>query len=714
MAQTFNDRDIELEASALRLIRLPEVNYIRLRSNYDFFTIVNGFPTVNQLIITAELVGQIVGVPTFTVVSGSTGLVDIEVENGKTTAVLPYYSLTAPTAVIRASLDYLGVTYTAEITLGGELAPPSTVILNPVTLSGSLVFLSWIKNSDADIAGYEVRDQDFGWGRDNNYIFQGSTNSLLTSPGILNEEKIWYVKAYDTSGVYSTDSAQALYTVRPPTDISSITHEYADTSLTTATVTIKWPSVITDFGLREYVVSYTDKNLLLREVAIRSNSVTLDADWVGDRLFTVKTIDNLGNISAGYSQFVTKELPAQVSSMRAEVIDSSVLLYWRLPERTSLPISHVIIKRSPPNITSWDEASMIGTKDGEFTNIHELSGGMYKYWIKTVDTDNNESLEATIITVSVNPPSDYIFNAEFTSTLPGTKINTYLDGVELVAPADIGETWEDHFISRNWNTPQDQISAGFPVFIQPGTPVGTYEETFDTGNGLPVILGSSNVTVTFTNTPIIGTCTTRVFLAASADGITYSALKAGTSNVFSNFRFVKLVIEVTENTPGALVEIDDVYVRVDSKIKTDSATALIDAADENGTIVNFRSEFIDVVSVNITASSSVVRIPVYDLKDTIVTGTYTALSGILTISCEEPHGLYPGQNVRVSTADGSIPIVVLTVLSRISDTEYTVEYPLAADGSGQVFLYAQGFRAYLLNAAGGRESGKISWTIRGS
>jgi hypothetical protein len=720
MAQVFNDRDLQLQNSSVRLVLLPQNNFIKLTSDYAYFTIVNGLPTVNQLVITAELFGQLVGTPVFSVVSGSTGLVDIQVVGDKTIAVLPYYSLTAEVAVIRASLNYLGVTYTSEITLGGQLAPPATVIANTPQISGSLVYLSWNKNTDADISGYEVRDTNSNWGVDNNYIFRGNANSCFASPGAFGVSKSWYIKAYDTSGIYSTNATTISYTVQSPNDISNIFHEYADTSLTNATVTLRWLPVSPEFGLKEYLISYIDKYSQLKEVAIRSTSITLDADWVGDRLFTVKTVDNLGNISSGYSEFITKSLPNKVLNMRSEVIDSSVLLYWTLPEKTSLPISHVVLKRSTDSVSAWEDATLIGIKDGEFTNVHELSGGTYRYWIKTVDTDGNESEESTSITVKVNPPADYIFNGEFASTFSGTKVNAYLDGLDLVLPVNTSETWEQHYVNNGFSSPNTQINAGYPIYAQPAISTGSYEEIFDMGNGLPVILGSSNVTVAFNNNVIAGSCTTRVVISVSSDGIVYNQNTVGLTGFFTNFRFIKVRIEVQQNSVGSLVAVSELDVRVDTKIKTDSATATISSSDTNGTIVNFRSEFIDVISVNITPSSSVVRIPVYQLNDTIITATYTASGGLFTITCPDnitndfDHGLYPGQNVRIATATGSIPVLILPVTTRTSRTVFTVAYSGATSGSGTVYLYPQGMRVYLLNAAGGLESGRVSWTVRGS
>jgi hypothetical protein len=719
MANVSNDRDVQLLSSPIRLVSLPQLNYIKLTSDYPYFTVTNGIPNISAITITAELFGQLVGTPVFSIVSGASSLDGYQMVDNKHTIKLNYNSLTSETAVIRASLQYLGVLYSTDLNIGGQLSPPADVIANEPIPIGSLIQISWISNADADIAGYEVRETDVGWGVDSNFIFKGNANSCTTTPGTVEIPKSWYIRAYDTSGKYSSVSTTVSYTVQRPDNIPLLYYQYADTSLTNASITLRWDSVVTSFGLKEYIVSYINSSSNLVEIAIRSNVIVLEADWVGDRLFTVKTVDNLNNVSTGHSEYISKKLPDPVTNLRADVIDSSVLLYWNLPIKTSLPISHVLIKSSKDASDTWDTAKLVGIKDGEFTTIQELSGGNYRYWLKTVDTDGNESLLPTTITVKVNQPSDYIFNAEFNSTFSSTKVNAYASNAKLVIPVNTTESWEEHYLDNGWTTPADQYlsaptGAGLPIYVQPGLLSGTYEEIFDTGNGLPAIIGSSNVTVTFNSRAIVGLCSTKVTISVSSDGELYSQTVTGFSGFFTNFRFIKVNILVEQNTYGSLVELSEVDVRVDTKIKTDSATANVSSADINGSIVNFNSEFIDVVSVNITPSSSVVRIPVYELKDTIISATYSITGGIITVNCSEDHELFPGQNVRLSTTTGSIPVVVLPVLSRVSDTVFTVEYSEASAGSGDLYLYPQGMRVYLLNSAGGRESGKISWTVRGS
>jgi sulfur carrier protein ThiS len=54
----------------------------------------------------------------------------------------------------------------------------------------------------------------------------------------------------------------------------------------------------------------------------------------------------------------------------------------------------------------------------------------------------------------------------------GSKGNAVVDGGILHTPVDTEETYQEHFDSRGWATPQDQIDAGYPRYIQPTKPAG--------------------------------------------------------------------------------------------------------------------------------------------------------------------------------------------------------------------------------------------------
>lgn len=728
MAAIQGDRDNTLQNTAVRLVYVSS-NYISLSASSNSFNVVGGVASPSSLTITATLFGQLKGVPTFSVVSGSTGISQQTI-GGKAVATINYSSLTADSAVIRASLTYLGLTYTADISIAGQTVPPANVSTFTATVFGTNIRLAWSANIDADIAGYEIRTTNSGWGTAG-YVFKGSANTVTIATGSLGSNTTWYIKAYDISGLYSASATSTSYGVVAPVDVdlNNITYEYADTSLTNATVTIKWDPVSPVFGLKEYQVIYTPEGSVTpTTLIVRNNLIVLNANWVGSKPFTLKVVDNLGNVSAGVTKYVTKALPNAVLNFKATSVDNNVYLTWTLPTKTSLPISHVILKRGLPGGT-WDTATLIGIKAGEFTTIQEMTKGDYVYWAATVDTDDNETATPVSYPCFVNSPPDFVFNKQFVSTLTGTRTNAVKPSSDhILFPVNTTETWQQHFVNNSWTTPSAQVSAKYPVYAQPGTSSATYEEVFDYGNGASLILPSSTITVGFTGTDVIGTTSVVVSISTSADGTTYTAPVASSSLFATNFRFVKVTLTATRGSGDGVTNIGSLYrltgltVTLSTKLKTDSGMVNT-TTDSLGTYVNFTTEFIDISSITLSPLSTSPRICTYSFSDEIYTCSFSIVSNILTVTVNTgsssgtvtDHKLYPGQNVRLSTLTGVIPSGVYTVASRVSATQFTVAVTATnSSGTNNLYLYPNTMRIFVFDTLGTQKAESVSWTVRGT
>lgn len=651
-------------------------------------------------------------------------------------------------------------------TVIGKINPPSSVTQFTVSAdkSSGQLLLTWAENPELDTYTYEVRTQDANWGANDIYrVFHGDSNrcfSKYSGSGAIT----FYIKAIDSSGNYSVNSTFVNFTPSNVPNITSIRYSYADTALTSATVTLDWDEVTTSqFPISSYEVTY---NGTVRSV--KANNIILPADWVGNRAFTIKAVDVHGNKSSGYTELVSKSAPNPVYDVRAQVIDNTVMLYWSLPDRTSLPIDHVMLKKG----STFETATVIGDKKGAFTTITESQGGNYTYWLSAVDTDGIESDPVSVTTVVSEPP-DFVFNAEFLSSFTGTKSSAEYDGVSLVLPVNTTETWSDHFTSRSWTTPQDQIDAGYPIFIQPSTSVGYYEETFDFGQ----LLASSRVTLNFRGTVIAGSPSVNTKISLSVDNVTFVDYNGVTDVYGLNFRYVKIRITVTAPVNIGLYSIQDLTVRLDAKLKNDAGTTFALAAnagtysqsvntitvtssshglvagskvfltftsgaaqsgyytvvtantntftvtstisqttsgnvvlDQEGTIVNFNKEFIDVQSITLSPAGTTPSIPVYDFKDNLASATYSITSNVCTVTLNN-HGLISGQKVKMFFASGTGISDTYTISSYTSNT---FSFSLTAgDGSGNCTVYPQSFRIYLFNNAGSRVSSNVSWAIKG-
>jgi hypothetical protein len=585
-------------------------------------------------------------------------------------------------------------------TVVGKTNPPSQVTEFNVSAdkSSGQLLLSWHPNLELDTSTYEVRTEDTGWGiGDVNRVFYGdNTNAFVKY--VTNGSATFYIRAVDSSGNYSLTSSVVTFIPSAVPNISDIVYSYADTALTSATITLNWTDITdSEFDVAFYELTYNDD---IRTV--RANNITLPADWLGDRTFIVKTVDVHGNKSSGYSETIAKIAPNPPTDVRAQVVDNTVMLYWTLPVRTSLPIDHILIKKG----ATWDTATVLGDKKGEFTTINESIGGNFTYWLSAVDTESVQSTPVSITTLVSEPP-DFVFHAEFDSTFTGTKSSATFDGSVLALPINTTETFDEHFTTRSWSTPEDQINAGYPVFIQPSVSTGYYEEIFDFGQPL----ASSRVLLTYNGNAVAGSPIVVPRISLSLDNSTYIDYN-GVTDVFGlNFRYVKIRLTVTSvPTNIGLYEITQINVRLDAKLKNDAGTVSAVSADSLGTIINFNKEFIDIQSITLSPLATTPVISVYDIKDAFVSGTYSITSGVCTVSIDN-HGMITGQNIKLFINSGSGNTGIYTITS-YSTNSFTVNMSVD-DTTGGCSMYPQSFRVYLFNNSGSRVSANTSWSIKG-
>ena len=539
--------------------------------------------------------------------------------------------------------------------------------------------------------GYEVRKSSGA------LVFKGATSSCTVDvPSLSIGTNTFYVKTIDTDNNYSSDYLTINHQYYEVYNTTSITHVFADTSLTNASITLDWADVVPQYGLGYYEV--TD-GVVTRNV--NASTITLPANWIGNRDFTVKTVDANGFKSSGFTVSIEKLLPNSPSGLRTSVIDNTVMLYWTLPAKTTLPISHTHIKKG----TTWATATEIGEKAGAFTTINELQGGNFTYWMTVVDTDGYESTPVSV-SANVAEPPDFIFNGAFESDFTsGTLSNAKMSEGYPVMPVNLTETWSDHFSTRSWADPQAQVTAGYPIYIQPGYLTGYYRETFNFGT----MLGSSKVTVSYSGVTVGGTPSTSCKIETSDDNATWNSYD-GVTEVFAlNFQYVRVTITASGDDK-AIYQLKSLGVRCDSKQKTDSGMASCVSTDANGTIANFNKDLIDVTAITVTASGTTPVTAVYDFQDAVLTGTYSVSSNVLTVNATG-HGLIAGQKVRCNFSSGTASPTTVTIATATTNS-FTASLT-TGNTSGNLSIYPESMRIYLFNSSGTRVSGTASWSVRG-
>lgn len=520
------------------------------------------------------------------------------VEIGRTTSkTFSYKSL----GLTSKSFTVKAIDTTGNLSLGVNVtktaSSPNALTGLSVSYGLSGITLSWNKSIENDFSFYEVRDADSNWGTIGT-LYKGVDTSCVIVP---TTNKTYYVRQCDLGGNYSTTSS-ILATLPTPSTPSNITHTFSDTTSSMAEVTLNWDDSTTPFGISYYKVAYGAKN-----VTIKASEIKVTADWEGDMVFSITAYDSFGLTSTTSQKTITKSPPNPPINFRFQVIDNNVLFYWDEPTITTLPITSYELKRG----TSWDTAELIGKKSGGFTTVFESVGGNFTYWIASIDSDNRYSTP-TSVTATVSQPPDFILNVSNTSTFNGTKNNMLLKNGYLLANIDMTKTWATHFSSMGWTTIQNQIDAGYPIFIQPTLTAGYYEETVDLGT----VLASSRVTVTLSGQTLAGVVSTSCDISVSTDGVNWTTYTNMFQVFATNFRYYKFKINVSATTTQGLYKITDITSVLDSKLKNDGGSTACLSTDAGGTTVNFNMPFVDITSITVTPLGTTPITAMYDFVDT--------------------------------------------------------------------------------------------------
>jgi hypothetical protein len=212
----------------------------------------------------------------------------------------------------------------------------------------------------------------------------------------------------------------------------------------------------------------------------------------------------------------------------------------------------------------------------------------------------------------VNQPPDYSLQYNQNSAFAGTATNFVADSGTYVTPVSPTETWQDHFTTRSWTTPQDQINAGYPIYAQPSQTTGSYEETIDYGT----VLAATKITATLTYSVVSGSTTVTPKLSVRKLVTDAWTDYAGVSSVFAtDFRYAKIRYDFASVGGDDLITVTGLNVRFDVKLRNDAGTVTANSADSGGTTVTFNVAFADVQSITVTPKGTSARIAIYDFVD---------------------------------------------------------------------------------------------------
>jgi len=325
-----------------------------------------------------------------------------------------------------------------------------------------------------------------------------------------------------------------------------------------------------------------------------------------------KHLDTSGNESAiAAATVVSVSLPA-TPSLQAAVIANNVLLNWS-DAKTTQPIRQYRIKEGASFAGATDLGSAGG--DSRFETYFFSSPGAKRIWIQAEDVAGNLGAP-NAVDVTVSNALGFKLRADFASAFAGTKTNAALqaDG-SLLCPIDTAETWATHFSSRGWANSNAQVSAGYPLYLQPNPASATYQEVFDLGS---TFTAASTITATFGLQWLVGNGSAAVQLAVSNTSSTgpWTDLAAGnqvTTDI--DFRWVRVTITVSgDGGTNDLASMTGLACRVSQQKLTDSGTVACVSTDSGGTTFTFNEVFSGVASIQGTPIGTADRRVVIDFN----------------------------------------------------------------------------------------------------
>lgn len=343
-------------------------------------------------------------------------------------------------------------------------------------------------------------------------------------------------------------------------------------------------------------------------------------DWSGTQRFWVVAVDVNALIGIdGYGTEASIDAtipPPSQPSITQQVVDNNVLLKWN-DCTTVLPVETYELRRG----AAWATATVIGTKSGEFTSVFETDSGTFRYWLAAIDSAGTYGTPGSVQAVVSQPPN-YVLQLDQNSTWSGTKVNAVQEGSTLLFSVNTTETYQQHFTSRGWTTPQDQINAGYSYWLLPSVTTGSYEETIDYGAVVPGSRVAQTLTSTLTTGAMTVTPTISVRKLATDAWTNY----AGADQIYAtDFRYIKFRYDFASSGNDDLLLATRLNYRLDIKQKDDFGTGNAIAGDTGGTVVNFNVQFVDVQSITVTPSGTAARVAIYDFVDTAYPTSFKVL-----------------------------------------------------------------------------------------
>ena len=681
-----------------------------------------------------------------------------------------------------------------------SVSAPSAPSLLQGSVKETKLLLNWNKavqtTNELPIEYYELREGGTNWATATfiakipaseasmQYLY-GITSMVETSTvpvGTLqyNQAKTFRVAALDTRQNYS-----AAITVPITITKSSAVSNFVTTPID-AFINASWTSLIPGQGVDQYsmpiqkyeirysldsTISEANWSSAQSSISLAGANVQIDPPYntteltannkTGTYYYFIRAFDIFGTAGSIARTQLTISAPSAPRNLGNKVIDNNVLLLWEKPIPSTFPISRYILKKSNSDSITFEDATLIGSKDGGFTNVFEESSGSYVYYLAAVDTAGNVGA-VTKTYADVKQPPDFVLTDDllrnnFNVTSYGTgSIASTLTNVKFVefgeynyeakvfGPINTTETFAQHFTTTSasstaypyhttaWTSPQSQISAGFPQYAQPSRLTGTLSETINYG-----LVFNSNlyITANFKVKNISGTTGEYyAVLSTSSDGTTWtsatSATQSSTSSILNfsvfatDFQYVRVDFVMLDGGSGLdLMILEEYRVRLSVKYTNDGGSGQVGTTGIFAVAVaTAGSSYTSAPQVSIsggggTGAKAYATISGGQITGIVVTNSGSGYTSTPTVSVSGGggSGFVPGTITYTSATTGTIIgfnysyIDISNIMVTYGGTTAGIAIYDFVDTS-----YPTHFTVLLFDTSGTAITGDFSWSAKGT
>lgn len=426
-------------------------------------------------------------------------------------------------------------------------------------------------------------------------------------------------RLYTLIDLLSSDFYKLNSQINPPTTaVSRFTGQLsAPSQVTVLTATLfnnnlrlAWPGVsgVSTYEIRYLLGEAGASSWDLASTILKTSTLSADINPIsiplvfGHHTFFIKSVDNAGTYSENAS-VITINIPKILApTVTPVIIGNFILLYWTAPSSTFL-IEHYNV---------YKDGVFQGKMNGTFETIFETVGGTYNYTVEAVDIVGNIGQPSVAAVVTVSDPLDFTLHATITSTFTGSKSNCYVESIggrsNLLAIINPTQTFQDHFDTHSWASPQAQVSAGYPIYIQPAGTTGSYTEVFDFGS----IVSNVIVVVNWNTMVITGAVTVSATLETSTDNVTYTAPATTTRLFAANVRYVRLVMNFSSADDLSLSYYYNLECLLNVHREQDGGVINCIKTDTGGTTVTLNKAFKQLDSITLSPKATADRRAVFD------------------------------------------------------------------------------------------------------